>query len=152
MVGAPQNWKKIIKVVRHRLEGIVSHALGPKAPLTYCRKSSDCFNDRLYAHTPIRPQEVLRLQGLNPFGTGVAWRSQRRTAMPPLPTRLPSSSVDEMADLPSRRHQVPLTFGFAITDYKCNLGSLVVSQFDLHSKHIRSPATGFCMARRRTSS
>jgi hypothetical protein len=40
--------------------------------LMYYRKcSNNHFDDRPYAHTPMQPQEVLRLQGLNPFGTCV---------------------------------------------------------------------------------
>jgi len=30
-----------------------------------------------------------------------------------------TGQISEMADLPFRRHQVPLTLGFAVTDYKC---------------------------------
>ncbi|KAH6668288.1 hypothetical protein B0J14DRAFT_547600 [Halenospora varia] len=40
------------------------------------------------------------------------------TLVPILPIDM-TGEISEMSDLPFRRHQVPLTLGFAITDYKC---------------------------------
>jgi hypothetical protein len=38
--------------------------------------------------------------------------------VPILPIEM-TGEISEMSDLPFRRHQVPLTLGFATTDYKC---------------------------------
>src|SRR6187402_3086756 len=40
------------------------------------------------------------------------------TLVPILPVEM-TGEISEMSHLPFRRHQVPLTIGFAITDYKC---------------------------------
>ena len=40
------------------------------------------------------------------------------TLVPILPIEM-TGEIPEMSDLPFRRHQVPVTLGFAITDYKC---------------------------------
>jgi hypothetical protein len=42
-----------------------------------------------------------------------------------------TGEIAEMSDLPFRRHQVPLTLGFAITDYKCQGSTFVNLIVDL---------------------
>lgn len=52
------------------------------------------------------------------------------TLVPILPTEM-AGEISEMSDLPFRRHQVPLTLGFAITDYKCQGSTFVNLILDL---------------------
>lgn len=42
-----------------------------------------------------------------------------------------TGEIAEMADLQFRRHQVPLTLGFAITDYKCQGSTFINLIVDL---------------------
>jgi hypothetical protein len=42
-----------------------------------------------------------------------------------------TGEISEMSNLPFRRHQVPLTLGFAITDYKCQGSTFVNLIVDL---------------------
>lgn len=42
-----------------------------------------------------------------------------------------TGEIAEMSDLPFRRHQVPLTLGFAITDYKCQGSTFINLIVDL---------------------
>jgi hypothetical protein len=41
-----------------------------------------------------------------------------KTLVPTLPIEM-TGEISELSDLPFHRHQVPVTLGFAITDYKC---------------------------------
>jgi hypothetical protein len=52
------------------------------------------------------------------------------TLVPILPIEM-TGEISEMSNLPFRRHQVPLTLGFAITDYKCQGSTFVNLIVDL---------------------
>lgn len=49
-----------------------------------------------------------------------------------------AGEISEMANLPFHRHQVPLTLGFAITDYKCQGSTFTNLIVDLNFSSQRS--------------